>query len=811
MMKIYFYQNAYFKYFLKVLFAILISNFIVSTNSTACCGQPQVDPHHSAFPSAGDPHGVAAPLQDGERLTANEAKFVNSENSQTVAEILAINNKADKLWQQGKVKEAIALWQSLASIYRERGLVTASIETTFKIATGYSNLGQLELAQFYLQETLSQLETDSSFKARVWEQLGNVSLKKGELDGAIAFYQESLAIDRSLSTINNLAIAHSRDKFRSQLKAQSARIEEKSGYLAEAQSSETERKNLLKQAISLLSNDKPASSLRTLIEWAKSNHLTKEQLIRGRKFTRSLPNSRNKIFLILDWAKTDLEQKDRWLKLARQEARNDERVLSYVYLEKGLSSFQAQKYDTAKADLSRAIAFGSRTNNYEALYRAFWLSALIERKTGSDAVAMDYYRDAIASLTNYLDIKSNFDEEQRLDFAKEIEPLYREALQLLLIEPEKADLLEAIAIAEKLRKAQLQQFFGDNCNLIAAEEVTPEYLETENAVLLTSIVEDEATHLILQLPNEEILYHKSRISQADLEKLGSDWYYQIIGGLFEWKPEVKAERLYDLILRPFEASIDQLDNPTIVFVHDGILRNLPMAALYDGEKFLAQKWASLSSIGLKFVPEDTFTIENSDFLQLVDLDIQGQKLVAFGLGLEVAGWSPLDHVGVEITEIVELIGGEKILNRQFTEKRFANELKEDNTKIVHLATHGYFGGVAENSYLLTYDGPMTAHKLEDVLSPQVDLLVMSACETALNSDRSTLGLAGLALRNNVKSVVGTYWQVEDKIQSQIMVDFYAYLEAGLNVASALQKVQSEQITSGGSLTDWASLNLIVNL
>ncbi len=130
--------------------------------------------------------------------------------------------------------------------------------------------------------------------------------------------------------------------------------------------------------------------------------------------------------------------------------------------------------------------------------------------------------------------------------------------------------------------------------------------------------------------------------------------------------------------------------------------------------------------------------------------------------------------------------------------------------IVHLATHGYFGGVAENSYLLAYDGLMTAEILERALTPQIDLLVMSACETAITSDRSVLGLAGLALRNNVNSVLGTYWQVEDKVQSQIMVDFYAYLEAGLNVAEALQKVQSEQIASGGSITDWASLNLIGN-
>ena len=69
----------------------------------------------------------------------------------------------------------------------------------------------------------------------------------------------------------------------------------------------------------------------------------------------------------------------------------------------------------------------------------------------------------------------------------------------------------------------------------------------------------------------------------------------------------------------------------------------------------------------------------------------------------------------------------------------------------------------------------------------------------------------MALRNNVDNVLGTYWQVEDKVQSQKMIDFYAYLESGFDVAEALQKVQSEQIAIGGSITDWASLNLIGNL
>lgn len=87
--------------------------------------------------------------------------------------------------------------------------------------------------------------------------------------------------------------------------------------------------------------------------------------------------------------------------------------------------------------------------------------------------------------------------------------------------------------------------------------------------------------------------------------------------------------------------------------------------------------------------------------------------------------------------------------------------------------------------------------------------MLSACETSISSDRSVLGLAGTALRKGVDKTLGTFWQVEDEKQAEIITDFYSYLQE-VEAAEALQKAQIKQIEKRANPSGWAALNLIVN-
>ncbi|MEL6928832.1 MAG: CHAT domain-containing protein [Cyanobacteria bacterium J06600_6] len=280
-------------------------------------------------------------------------------------------------------------------------------------------------------------------------------------------------------------------------------------------------------------------------------------------------------------------------------------------------------------------------------------------------------------------------------------------------------------------------------------------------------------------------------------KLAQQWQVSLNDGS-NWDFRSGSSFFYELILKPFEAELEKVNPQVLVFIHDGILRNLPMAALYDGEKFLAQKWANVSSIGLNFT---SIAKKQEDFEALV-----------FGLEDSPAGWLRLENVKQEVTFVRDLLGGEKFLNSQFTVNNLSNQLEENNYSVVHLATHGYFGGTSETSFILAYDRKVSAAKLEEILLKSdrvIELLVLSACETAVGNERSLLGLAGIAARSGVASTLGSLWQVQDDQQSETIEGFYTQIKMNnVNKAIALQQVQIEKIKNLAHPQQWAALNLI---
>ena len=457
---------------------------------------------------------------------------------------------------------------------------------------------------------------------------------------------------------------------------------------------------------------------------------------------------------------------------------------------------QALKYAYA-AQLKAQSRFA-----FSSLYRAQWLTGRIYRKIGNKEAAITNYRGAIAALDAFNQGFTEINIERRLDFQSQIEPIYREMLQLLLEKSNlsQANLEEALFVFDKLRLEQLQQYFGDNCLEISRESPPIEnVLTTKNAVLINSIILARQTHFILQLPDGTLHHSQAQVGKVEITKIANEWYNHLKNADTR-RFRTKAQDLYGLIIRPFEAELEQINPDIIIFVHDGLLRNLPMAALHDGEKFLAQKWASVSSIGLNF--------------QSTADQKEKSKPLLFGLGVAREGWSELAYVESEIENVTQILGGKSFLNRDFTSNNLALELKDKRHSIVHLATHGYFGGIAENSFILAYDQPLSALELEDSLSQskgQIELLVLSACETAISSDRSALGLAGVALRGGVSSVLGNFWQVKDDEQVELMNAFYSnLLRTNFDKAQALQRVQIAQIEQKAPPAKWAALNLIEN-
>jgi CHAT domain-containing protein len=164
----------------------------------------------------------------------------------------------------------------------------------------------------------------------------------------------------------------------------------------------------------------------------------------------------------------------------------------------------------------------------------------------------------------------------------------------------------------------------------------------------------------------------------------------------------------------------------------------------------------------------------------------------------VANLLALPGVTVEIAQLAQTLPAKVLMDDGFVLDAFARELDERPYRIVHIASHGYFGGSPEESFVLTYDERLDMDRLAALLRPKqvardpVELLALSACQTAEGDDRTPLGLSGVALKSGARSVLGSLWPVQDEAARRLMQRFYAEVQRpGVSKAQALAKAQTE--------------------
>jgi len=162
----------------------------------------------------------------------------------------------------------------------------------------------------------------------------------------------------------------------------------------------------------------------------------------------------------------------------------------------------------------------------------------------------------------------------------------------------------------------------------------------------------------------------------------------------------------------------------------------------------------------------------------------------------VQGFPPLPNVAEEITRIHRLYDGAMLENSTFTLSNFEKDLDERPYSIVHVASHGKFDKDAHNTFLLTYDGKLNMDTLQRYMASTtyrkqpVELLTLSACQTAVGDDKAALGLGGIAVKAGARSALATLWYINDQASSILVADFYEDLkEPGISKAKALQQTQ----------------------
>jgi CHAT domain-containing protein len=216
---------------------------------------------------------------------------------------------------------------------------------------------------------------------------------------------------------------------------------------------------------------------------------------------------------------------------------------------------------------------------------------------------------------------------------------------------------------------------------------------------------------------------------------------------------------------------------------DTRLRSIPLAALHDGKGFIIERY----SVGL--MPS----------LALTDTryrDVRNLNVLAMGAD-KFSQAKPLPSVPVELAAITDgLWKGKSFLNQGFTLKNLKEARNEEAYGIIHLATHAEFlPGKPSNSYIQFWDTKLRLDQLPllSLNKPPVELLVLSACRTALGDTGAELGFAGLAVQAGVKSALGSLWYVSDDGTFGLMTEFYQKLKEAPIKAEALRVAQLAMI------------------
>jgi CHAT domain-containing protein len=474
-----------------------------------------------------------------------------------------------------------------------------------------------------------------------------------------------------------------------------------------------------------------------------------------------------------------------------------------------------------------------------------WRRARLNERLGNNDAALAAYERAVEQLRAVRDdIPIEYD-NGRSSYSETIAPLHLGYADLLLARADKepAQLRRVLDAIEQVRQAELQDYLGDRCvvETIQGGKAAP---PPAGVALLYPIIFPDRVELLLET-SKGIARRTSRVSSAVLAATSNKLAYALRNGMNDFM--APSRQIYDWLLRPFEAELGQAS--TLVVVPDGALRLLPFGVLHDGQRHAIEKYAVSTVTGMTMTNSALARTHGVDALVVgvadpgpvvgkLSAQMAGAILQPAAGGLaqsrslramrSVAPSSQLEQLrtslqlpGVkeEVDALAAVLPGKHLLDAQFTVDHFQRETTASDYRIIHIASHGVFGGSAESSFIMAYDDLLTMNGLQRILKADkftrapLELLSLSACETAEGNERAPLGISGAAIRARAKSVLGTLWPLEDKAAQQVMTRFYTGLSKdGLGKAEALRQAQLALIRDPNSAHPffWGAFILIGN-
>ncbi|NEZ64912.1 CHAT domain-containing protein [Leptolyngbyaceae cyanobacterium CCMR0082] len=487
------------------------------------------------------------------------------------------------------------------------------------------------------------------------------------------------------------------------------------------------------------------------------------------------------------------------LQLAQKDAKalGDLRSESYVLGSLGHLYEQAQQWQEAEVFTQKALLISQSLDAPEISYRWQWqlgriFKANIPQSSSKNSQNPNYtkavkaYGESVKTLQLLRSDLVSINPEVQAAFQTGVEPIHRELVSLLLADTTvpTENLEKARTVMESLQLAELDNFFREAC--LSANPVLIDQVDRQAAVVYPIILPDRLD-IIVRLPGQALRHYSSAVSQSQLEATVLDLRQALVQKTSQRYLKL-SQQVYDWLVQPLSTDLENSDVNTLVFVSDGVLRNVPMAALYDGQRYLMERYAIALTPGLQL-------------LEPTPIKPQNLGVLAAGLTEARQGFPSLPNVAPEIAEVEAKLSAQRtLLNQDFTRDTFAKAIRTANAPVIHLATHGQFSSNFDETFILTWNDRLSVHQLRDLLlttgldqttsSDVVELLVLSACETAIGDQQAALGLAGTAVRSGARSTLGSLWQVSDEATALLISRFYDELISGeVTKAEALRRAQ----------------------
>lgn len=708
---------------------------------------------------------------------------------------------AVRTYNQGAFESAVRYWEEVAEKARLSSDPAGQADALLGAAQAYEKLGYLPKSVDALLGALKIIQPtgDQERAAAVLSSLGSILQRLGSFKDARQYLDSSLELadktgrkDIRAGAFNNLG---------NLLEAESHHAEAIDAYrksFADARES-----GLLLLAGSAAINAARAASIE------KDHEKMLSRAREAQEVLSTVPDTHDKAFALIGLgqllASAHHESKPPNPEIKRQaynalnaglaiaRAIRDIRSESYALGYIGWLYENDNRLNEALTLTNQAIFLAQQVGAPELQYRWYWQHGRILKAQSRAEEAIKSYRQAVYHLDSMRQDMSTNTSAGSSSYLKVFAPVYFELADLLLQQTtNQADqqhredyLLEARSIIEKSKTAELQDYFQDGCVTAYQSKIKQVNRAAARTAFIYPILFKDRLELLVSLENEikkytvaepaENIINEVRNFRILIEKRSTNQYRR------------HAKKLYQWLIAPLEPDLQARKVDTLVFVPDGALRTIPMSALHDGRQFLVQRYAIAISPGLSLTDPKP-------------IDRKSTRMLINGITQSVQGFAPLANVNTEIESILKLQDSKVLMDKDFVVGEFDREINSKPYNIVHIASHGQFEGDVRHTFIMAHDKKISMDNLEQIIAPSryrnepIELLTLSACQTAVGDDRAALGLAGIAVKAGARSSLASLWFINDQFSASLTPEFYRHLkDPNVSKAQALQMAQTGMI------------------